>query len=69
MTNLKGNIADAILKEDRQEESKEKADFKKVPKVTKGSMEDIKEQDSEQESVQVKRESAPSVNATLADNV
>lgn len=57
--NIKANINDAMLKDDRERE--EPKEIKKVPKVTKGQMEDIKEQDSEQESVQQIKKEAPPV--------
>jgi hypothetical protein len=55
MSNLKGTVADKMLADNRggslQEESKEKPDVNqpRYPKINKGYMEDIKEQDSEAE--------------------
>ncbi len=46
---MKGNVADKMLR-DTREESKEKTEKQKAPGITKGYMEDIKEQDSEAES-------------------
>jgi response regulator of citrate/malate metabolism len=47
---LKGGVVDRMMKDERQEEAKERFDSHKPPKINKGYMEDIKEQDSEQES-------------------
>ena len=56
MGSVKGTIADKMLRDNRDtkqhvEETKEKPDVSqpRYPKINKGYMEDIKEQDSEQE--------------------
>jgi hypothetical protein len=56
---VKGNVADKMLKDDRAEETKETTQ-QRPPKINKGFMEDIKEQDSEQES---QRNSVPPMKA------
>lgn len=60
---LKGGIADKML--ERQEENKERFESHKPPKINKGYMEDIKEQDSEQESVRTAKKDSKVVPAPV----
>lgn len=49
MTNLKTTVADKMLVDHRDKHEESKAAMPRHPRVGKGQMEDIKEQDSEQE--------------------
>lgn len=67
MGTLKGGVADRMIKDDRQEEAKERFDSHKPPKINKGYMEDIKEQDSEQDSNRASMKKDSRVVPTPAD--